>query len=275
MLAVNMVYNAKSPPEYDSSGLPNKCQQKDIAMKIVERQALIMNNIEINQRSLDGYVNATAMCQAGGKQLKHFFENKRTVKYIEALSKKVGIPPSLLSEIKEGRNGGTYVHPQLAISLAMWISADFEVAVTNWILNGVIDYAKKEQSHILQLYISEQTRAWEKTFPDVLWEQLGRLDGCDTYLTRRPRWWGKLVKELIYETLDPEVYEYLQNNRPPANVRWHQNLTENVGVKALVSRCYQVAGMATVCRTVDDLRRMVAEHYGKKPAQLNMKLYLV
>lgn len=243
-------------------------------MKIVERQPLMMNNIEINQRSLDGYVNATAMCKAGEKLFNDFYRLKRTKSFLSTLSRTTGIPVVDLVETREGASGGTYVHPQVAISLAMWISPEFEVAVTNWILNGIVETAKKEQSHILQLYISEKTREWEKTFPDVLWEQLGRLDGCDTYLTRRPRWWGKLVKELIYETLDPEVYEYLQNNRPPANIRWHQNLTENVGVKSLVSRCYQVAGMATVCRTVDDLRKMVAEHYGKKPVQTNLKLYL-
>ncbi|WP_376774924.1 P63C domain-containing protein [Mesorhizobium silamurunense] len=55
-------------------------------------------------------------------------------------------------------------------------------------------------------------------------------------LNSRPQYWGKLVIELIYDTLAPDVARYLRENRPPANVRWH--LTENLDVRQLASRCY-------------------------------------
>ena len=54
----------------------------------------------------------------------------------------------------------------------------------------------------LRAFISEELRAWEKTFPDELWEEFGRLTGWATPLKSRPKWWGKLVTELIYSTLD-------------------------------------------------------------------------
>jgi hypothetical protein len=38
---------------------------------------------------------------------------------------------------------------------------------------------------------------------------------------------------MIYDTLDPDVAEYLKNNKPPPGVRWHRQLTENIGVRAL------------------------------------------
>ncbi len=47
---------------------------------------------------------------------------------------------------------------------------------------------------------------------------------------------------MIYDTLDPDVAKYLRENRPPPGVRWHQNLTENYGVRQLVSRCFEVVG---------------------------------
>ena len=124
----------------------------------------------------------------------------------------------------------------------------------------------------LRAFISEELRAWEKTFPDELWEEFGRLTGWATPLQSRPKWWGKLVTELIYDTLDDDVATYLKENRPPPGVRWHQQLTETYGVRQLVSRCYEVVGMAKTCDTIHELRKRVAQHYGKKPMQFTMFL---
>ena len=55
-------------------------------------------------------------------------------------------------------------------------------------------------------------------------------------------------------------------------MRWHQQLTDNYGVRQLVSRCYEVIGMAKTCHNIRDLRQKVAEHYGKKPVQFTLYL---
>lgn len=122
----------------------------------------------------------------------------------------------------------------------------------------------------LKAFIADELRAWEKTFPDDLWEEFGRLTRWQGSLKSRPKWWGKLVIEMIYDTLDPDVAEYLKNNKPPSDTRWHQQLTENIGVRKLVSRCYEVIGMAKTCKDIRELRSRVAEHYGKKPVQFTM-----
>lgn len=124
----------------------------------------------------------------------------------------------------------------------------------------------------LRAFIADELRAWEKTFPDELWEEFGRLTGWETPLQTRPKWWGKLVIELIYDTLDADVAEYLKNNKPPAGVHWHRQLTENLGVRQLVSRCWEVIGMAKTCDDIHELRQRVAQHYGKKPMQYVMYL---
>ncbi|WP_312537676.1 P63C domain-containing protein [Stutzerimonas nitrititolerans] len=124
----------------------------------------------------------------------------------------------------------------------------------------------------LRAFIAEELRAWEKTFPDELWEEFGRLTGWATPLQTRPKWWGKLVIELIYDTLDADVAAYLKANKPPAGVHWHRQLTENLGVRQLVSRCWEVIGMAKTCDSMHELRQRVAQHYGKKPVQITMYL---
>ena len=124
----------------------------------------------------------------------------------------------------------------------------------------------------LRAFISEELRAWEKTFPDELWEEFGRLTGWKTPLQTRPKWWGKLVTELIYDTLDEDVAKYLKDNKPPPGIKWHSQLTEDVGIRQLVSRCYEVIGMSKTCDDIHELRQRVAQHYGKKPVQFTMFL---
>jgi P63C domain len=124
----------------------------------------------------------------------------------------------------------------------------------------------------LRAFIADELRDWEKTFPDPLWEEFGRLTNWSGALHSRPKWWGKLVIELIYDTLDPDVAEYLKTHKPENGVHWHRQLTDNYGVRQLVSRCYEVIGMAKTCRNIRELRQRVAEHYGKKPVQFTMYL---
>lgn len=52
----------------------------------METQSIIINNTVIISRDSDGYVNATRLCQAGGRKYKHWFENRRTKQYLLAFS---------------------------------------------------------------------------------------------------------------------------------------------------------------------------------------------
>ncbi len=124
----------------------------------------------------------------------------------------------------------------------------------------------------LRAFIADDLRDWEKTFPDELWEEFGRLTNWQGPLHSRPKWWGKLVTELIYDTLDADVSKYLKENKPPPGIKWFQQLTANYGLRKLVSRCYEVIGMSKSCGTMHELRSMVGQHYGKQAVQLTLYL---
>ena len=100
---------------------------------------LIQHKVEhqlIQQRAEDGYVNATAMCKAVGKQMKNYLENQGTKLFVQELSRSVGIPTDLLIQIiNTGLNEyrGTWVHPQIAINLAQWCSPVFAVRVSEFV----------------------------------------------------------------------------------------------------------------------------------------------
>jgi hypothetical protein len=95
------------------------------------------NGHAIQRRHADGYVNATAMCRAGGRRWNHYVTNDRTNEYLQALSGSAGIPADLLmTSIGTGPNHlrGTWIHPRLAVDLARWISPQFAVWMDGWFL---------------------------------------------------------------------------------------------------------------------------------------------
>jgi hypothetical protein len=98
------------------------------------------NGVDIQRRPSDGYVNATAMCKAYGRQWSHYLENARTAQYLQALSRSLGIPRDLLIlSITTGLNElrGTWVHPRIAVDLARWLHPEFAVWMDGWFLEGV------------------------------------------------------------------------------------------------------------------------------------------
>lgn len=101
----------------------------------------------------------------------------------------------------------------------------------------------------LRAFIAEELRAWEKTFPDEVWEEFGRLTNWKGALNSRPKYWGP-GHRARYDTLDPDVAKYLREHRPPSGAKWHQNLTENYGARQLVARCYEIVGLAKSCETM-------------------------
>ncbi len=209
---------------------------------------------------------------------------------VEGLEKAVkGLPADLMIEVCQGfvaalqsTFDASSPHPKLtdrqremAIKASMFLSACAKVGLEA-LIDEATGYQYERAEDALQVklraFIAEELRAWEKTFPDELWLEFGRLTGWATPLRTRPKWWGKLVIEMVYETLDKDVAAYLKANKPPAGVHWHRQLTDNHGARQLVSRCWEVVGMAKPCTNMRELRDKVALHYGKRPVQITMYL---
>jgi hypothetical protein len=98
---------------------------------------ITLNNVIITSRPLDHYVNATQLCQAGGKKFSHWFSLETTKELINELSSDAGITASLLVDTIRGRSSkftqGSWIHPDLSIQLAQWISPKFAIQVSKWI----------------------------------------------------------------------------------------------------------------------------------------------
>jgi hypothetical protein len=140
-----------------------KIQDKPVIMQLIdkyledkinEEAKLEMNNIggEINLNGItilsreDGFINATALCKAGGKKFNDWYRLETTIELIKILTENLmsGIPDITNNlentefnfttvEITKGRYGCSWVHPDLAVQLAQWISPTFSLQVSKWI----------------------------------------------------------------------------------------------------------------------------------------------
>lgn len=123
-----------------------------VAMGDIETR--VWQGTPIQRRASDGWVNATAMCQAGGREWFTYARSSRSQEYIAALAGSLGSPqncghPSsgspqnpatvVIQSITTGPNEhrGTWIHPRLAVDLARWISPAFAVWMDGWFLESI------------------------------------------------------------------------------------------------------------------------------------------
>ena len=151
---------------------------------------------------------------------------------VEGLERHVkGLPADLVIEVCQGfvraleagmkSDSGfsrlTARQTEMAVKASVFLSACAKVG-----LDALIDEATGHQydraSDALQVklkaYLSDEMRKWEKTFPNELWIEFGRLTNWHGTVTHRPKYWGKLVIELVYEYLDADVARWLKENAP-------------------------------------------------------------
>ena len=121
--------------------------------------ALIPHKVEnaiIPQRASDGYVNATAMCDACGKKISNYFQNDCTREFLKVLEADAGIPASELVIVRKGGlplEQGTWVHPDVAINLGQWCSAKFAVAVAKWVREWIQGKATSVMPYHIERYL--------------------------------------------------------------------------------------------------------------------------
>jgi hypothetical protein len=133
-------------------------------------------------------------------------------------------------------------------------------------------YARAEDALQVKLraFLEEEMRPWEKTFPDDLWKEFGRLTGWQGSVQHRPKYWGHLVNEIIYQYLDPDVAEWLKVHAPAPRhgQNYHQWLTSQYGLKKLMEHIWMVIGVASTCDSMLALRYKMAVRFGKQPVQM-------
>lgn len=98
-----------------------------------------LNGHIVPQRQVDGYINLSKLCEAGGKKLADWNKLKSTKAYLEALSSDMNI----LISSTDGSNAlivytnargeqSTWGHPEVAVDVGKWVSVEFRIMVNRW-----------------------------------------------------------------------------------------------------------------------------------------------
>jgi hypothetical protein len=141
-----------------------------LALTLINRQ--IENNF-IPQRAADGYINATAMCKAVGKNFADYRRNVTTEAFLSELSSVMGIPITGLVVTFQGGKPelqGTWVHPDVAINLGQWCSPKFAVAVSQWVREWMSGNFTTKLPYHLERYMANRA-----AIPINRWSMLNEM----------------------------------------------------------------------------------------------------
>jgi hypothetical protein len=165
---------------------------------------------------------------------------------------------------------------EIAAHAGMFLAASAKVGLLALIDEATgyqFDRAEDALRFKLKIFLDEEMRKWEKTFPDQLWAEFARLTNYKGKTnSQRPKYWGKLVNELVYGYLDADVANWLKENapKPRHGQNYHQWLSGQYGLKRLTEHLWTLVGMAAACQNMPELRRRMAERFGRHQVQLTM-----
>ena len=138
----------------------------------------------------------------------------------------------------------------------------------------------KELQKLIDKYVSEELRPWQKTFPDIYYQQIFRLRGWDytvTGIKKRPGVVGRWTTKFIYQQLPDGILEELKNKTPKTDAgnysaRFFQSLTEDVGDINLRSQLQSVIALLQISDTWEEFiynfNKLVAHRKGQLPLNL-------
>lgn len=165
----NQIYSAHQPNDVTRSLIENLCDENgDTIVKINPE-----NNL----------VHLTSMCQKGGKLAKDYLRLERTKALIEAFEQE-GEGPLAIEVVHGGSNPGTWVHPDIAVDAAMWISPRFGLAVARLVRSFLTGHVTTEQS---QAAARQMQQAVQTVSPEDHQHRMALLKQKDRELDQEDR----------------------------------------------------------------------------------------
>lgn len=105
-----------------------------------------MGGLTVHQRTGDGMFNDTTLAKQyyqskglkRGKEVSEFLKLDKTKEFIDALHIEINDNTTKIVLSKNGKNGGTWMHPYLFIDFAMWLNPTFKVKVIQFVYDELI-----------------------------------------------------------------------------------------------------------------------------------------
>lgn len=137
---------------------------------------------------------------------------------------------------------------------------------------------------LVQQYIEEERREWEKQFPDEYYDELNRIYGSKRLTTtgsgaviqNRPQHFAKFTRSYVYQPLaNGAVLEELDRLNPKIDkkgtrkVRFHQHLNEGYGIEKLKRQVGEIITLIKVSDTVTQFKKLFARRFPEAGTQLS------
>jgi hypothetical protein len=124
-------------------------------------------------------------------------------------------------------------------------------------------------------YLQEEYREWTQTFPLQFFLQLYKLEGKvpSQPIQPYPYRFGKYVMQFVYDTLDPEIADYLRENNPnPGGAKHHHQLFNDFGYKSLQDHLMAILGIMKASVNMDRFKENIATAFPNARTQRRARI---
>jgi len=227
----------------------------------------------------DGWINATEAAQKHGRRVKDWLRLDSTRQYMAELAGEIGLDwqdgkggiSPLLVRVAKGRLGGTWIHSELAVEFARWLSPKFARScdrhIKAMIRSQSITYSDDQIVAMLTLL---DAATWEKRFADPFYKALGRLTGMPFtgHASGTPPLFGKITAEWVYGVALPKAVYETAKSRCRAGEKIHQYLADEA-LRAVEAQLIAITALANGCLDYQDFVSRCTAAY-KRYGQLRL-----
>ncbi len=138
---------------------------------------------------------------------------------------------------------------------------------------------------LVQQYLEEEKREWQKEFPDEFYKELNRIYGSQSTATRKsgaivlnkPQHFANFTRSYVYEPLENgAVLEELDKLNPKMDKkgtrknRFHQHMSEGYGVEKLRLQMREVLTLLKISDSVTEFKRLFKKRFPREGDQIDL-----
>lgn len=135
---------------------------------------------------------------------------------------------------------------------------------------------------LVQQYLEDEKREWQKEFPDEYYFELNRIYGSKTTTTKktgviiqnRPQHFANFTRDYVYQPLENGVVlaeldkiNPKIDNKGTRKDRFHQHLSKDYGIEKLRIQVREILTLLKVSDTVNDFKKLFKKRFPQKGDQ--------
>jgi len=184
----------------------------------------------------DCWVDATKAAKHFERDVFDWLRLSSTREYAQELADELGVGDfdrktgisRFLVKTTRGRNGGTWIHPEMAIEFARWLSAKFARACDRHIKNLLLSKNfQLTEDQIVGLMVYQQPTSWEKRFKEPFYQALAKMSGLPYFghVGGCPALFGQITSRWVYGVALPDfIYQAAKEAAGESGEKIHQHL---------------------------------------------------